>query len=177
MAKTVCFTGHRPNKLFGYDPKKQGNQQVLRLLKDVVIEIIEDKEITQFISGMALGIDLWSAEIVISLKKQYPQIKLISAVPCKNQTDRWPESSKREWDWVLRKADKVIYVSEKDYTNRCMQERNHWMVDHSDIIIAVWNGSNSGTGEAITYASTRKPILRIDPSVKPLSSSWMYART
>ena len=39
------------------------------------------------------------------------------------------------------------------------------MVDHADIILAVWNGNPSGTGQTVWYArETRKPvwIIRLD---------------
>jgi uncharacterized phage-like protein YoqJ len=45
-----------------------------------------------------------------------------------------------------------------------MQKRNEWMVDHADAVIAVWDGSPSGTANCIGYArKKRRPILVIDP--------------
>lgn len=39
------------------------------------------------------------------------------------------------------------------------------MVDHSDAVIAVWNGSKSGTGNTVRYAmSSGKKVLIIDPN-------------
>ena len=38
------------------------------------------------------------------------------------------------------------------------------MVDLADKIIAVWNGSKSGTGHTVEYANKcNKPVILIDP--------------
>lgn len=51
------------------------------------------------------------------------------------------------------------------YTANCMMKRNRYMVDHSDAVIAVWNGSKSGTGNTVRYAmSSGKKVLIIDPN-------------
>ena len=46
-----------------------------------------------------------------------------------------------------------------------MDKRNRYMVDHTDFIIAVWDGRPSGTGKIVTYARGRngKLINVIDP--------------
>jgi uncharacterized phage-like protein YoqJ len=79
---TCCFTGHRPNKLHGYDPASEGNSKMLWKLRDLIIDHIENKQVDTFITGMALGIDMWAARIVLKLKEKHPHIKLVAAVPC-----------------------------------------------------------------------------------------------
>lgn len=37
-----------------------------------------------------------------------------------------------------------------------MQLRNKWMVDKSDIVIAVWDGSEGGTNNCVQYATENK---------------------
>lgn len=162
MSKIACFTGHRPNKLNSY--KKEDNKELLKELKRTIIDHIENKEVSTFINGMALGIDMWSAEIVLELKKQYQHIKLICAIPCKRQYAKWNKESYIQWLSIKNKADKVHYVSKEPYTAWCMQKRNEWMVDNSDYVIAVWDGSNGGTGNCIKYARKKhKAITIIDP--------------
>jgi uncharacterized phage-like protein YoqJ len=33
-----------------------------------------------------------------------------------------------------------------------MQVRNEWMVDHCNDLLAVWDGSDGGTGNCVRYA-------------------------
>lgn len=45
-----------------------------------------------------------------------------------------------------------------------MQKRNEYMVDHSDKVIAVWDGSKSGTKNCIDYAKkVGKDIIFVQP--------------
>ena len=47
----------------------------------------------------------------------------------------------------------------------CMDKRNKYMVDQSDVIIAVWSGRPSGTGKTVQYAQSQgKPIVTINPN-------------
>lgn len=69
--KTICFTGHIPQKLFGYNPYASGNLELLLTLRKVIEEKIENGT-TTFITGMALGINMWAARIVLTLKKIEP---------------------------------------------------------------------------------------------------------
>lgn len=45
-----------------------------------------------------------------------------------------------------------------------MMKRNRYMVDASQVILAVWNGKPSGTGNTIRYAQEQgKTVIVIDP--------------
>ena len=157
----VCFTGHRPNKLKGYDPKD--NSELLWELNSQVEFLIRCGE-KVFITGMALGIDTWAAKIVLKLKEKYPHIKLIAAVPCKNHAAKWSKEAQKEWQSILNKCNEVVYVSDQEYNLYCMQDRNEWMVDRSAVVIAVWDGTPGGTGNCVRYAKSKeKHIIYINP--------------
>ena len=55
---------------------------------------------------------------------------------------------------ILQDADYTMTVSEH-YFRACYQRRNEFMVDHSSLVIAVWNGAPSGTQNTINYAKKR----------------------
>lgn len=164
MGKTLAFTGHRPNKLNGYNP--MDNYELLTILSKTIEEHIVKHDVDTFISGMALGIDMWSARIVLKLKQKYPHIKLICAIPCIGQYSKWNEESKFEWFQIKERADSVVYISEEEYTAWCLQKRNEWMVDNSDYIISVWDGTKGGTYNCLKYAKKKKcqNIVNIDPN-------------
>lgn len=161
--KTACFTGHRPNKLGGYKPSE--NKELLWRLREVIIDHIENKGVSVFITGMALGIDTWAARIVIKLKETlYPHLHLVAAIPCKGQESRWLKESQEEYEWILDRCDDVYYVSNEPYTYSCMQDRNEYMVDNSDYVIAVWNMTAGGTANCVGYAVEKdKEIFYINP--------------
>ncbi|MBR4224217.1 MAG: DUF1273 family protein, partial [Oscillospiraceae bacterium] len=70
-AKTVCFTGHRPEKL--PDGGRDGSVAV-RMIKSLLYTETEGacaEGYDTFITGMQRGIDLWAGEIVLELMNSY----------------------------------------------------------------------------------------------------------
>jgi uncharacterized phage-like protein YoqJ len=151
--KTCCFSGHRPGKLsFGYD---EGHPACLRLKVSLIGEIDKRREegVTTFLTGMAQGIDMIAAGIMLDLKRAYPaeNIRLIAIVPYEGQADRWTAECRERYFTILSKADKVI-ILQKRYTDTCIQERNRYLVDASSHLIAVLSGIKGGTKYTVDYA-------------------------
>ena len=149
---TCCCTGHRPKGFpfqYGIDTKKH-NAYMKALSQKIELAIIE-YGITYFISGMAIGVDLDFAETVLKLKNKYP-VTLECAIPCPDQTLKWNNTDKLRYESILKRADKVNLISDR-YTHDCMLKRNRYMVDKSELVIAVFNGiENGGTWYTINYA-------------------------
>lgn len=144
------------------------------------IKILADRGVTDWFSGMALGVDLWAAEIVLNLREKNSALKLHCILPCKNQEIKWSVSSQKQYRSILEQADEAFYVSQ-GYTADCMLKRNRYMVDHASILLAVYNGSQcGGTGATVRYAQKLgREILLIDPisrestySNRNLSERW-----
>lgn len=120
-------------------------------IKNTITELIEKENATHFISGMALGVDMICAEIVLELKKTYPQITLECAIPCETQAAKWTEKYRDRYFNTIIASDKETLL-QTHYTADCMMKRNKYMVDKSDIVVAVWNGSKGGTANTVNYA-------------------------
>ena len=160
--KVACFTGHRPNKLKGYEA--QDNKDLLWRIYYACVDLIENKDVSTFINGLALGVDMWSAKIVIKLKEKYPHIKLISAIPCRNHSCKWKKQDIDICQEICDKSDEVVLVTEEDYKPYLMQVRNEWMVNKSDYVVAVWDGTKGGTGNCVNFSiKQNKQIIRILP--------------
>lgn len=152
--KICCCTGHRPKGFFyPYGKDEQKHKEYLKQIKQKILLAINEYGVTHFISGMAIGVDMDFAEIVLNLRdtEHYP-ILLECAIPCPDQTLKWNEKDKARYDCILKCADEVNYISEQ-YSADCMLKRNRYMVDKSDIVIAVFNGiKKGGTWYTIEYA-------------------------
>lgn len=162
--KTCAFTGHRPQKLpFGLNEEDARCAALKEELRKQIINLIENENVTHFISGMALGVDLMAAEIVLDLKVSYPGITLESAIPCETQAVKWTVSQRERYYGIAAQCDKETML-QSHYTPDCMDKRNRYMVDHADFILAVWNGKPSGTGRTVTYARGKnRTVIVIDP--------------
>jgi len=143
IVKTCCFTGHREERL-------AGKEDELREKLEIEIDEAILCGVKIFISGMASGFDTWAAEAV--LKRKDRGVSLICAVPydgfCKNCK-------------ILAEADVVHYIS-KQYYHQIFYERNKWMVDRSDLVIACYDGGDGGTRQTVKYAEkSGKKIINI----------------
>lgn len=142
-----CFTGHRPNKL------DYSENEIKPLLETAIDNAISDGYVT-FITGMAEGVDIWAAEIVLEKKKDNKDLHLICAVPHPGFEKRRSEYETERYEYIIKNADYVTTISD-NYYRACYQKRNVWMVDRSSRVISVYNGKSGGTQNTINYAMER----------------------
>ena len=64
------------------------------------------------------GFDMMAAEAIVSLKRIYPDITLIAAIPFKGQASRFSSYDRKRYDKLLEAADEVIVLSDRYYP-RC----------------------------------------------------------
>jgi uncharacterized phage-like protein YoqJ len=163
----ISFTGHRPDKIGGYNNEKpQLSLFVENWLAEVTERIIDRFNNVEFISGAAQGVDTIAAEVILKHKETYidKNIQLTMAVPYKNFGERWPQPARDRLQKILNIADKTVYVREAYTGPIVLQIRNEWMVNNSDIVIAVWDGSSGGTMNCAKYAEEcKRKIWRLNP--------------
>ena len=150
-----CFTGHRPEKLT--IPEKR-----LAELLEVEIKRAIDSGHTTFITGMAKGVDIVAAEIVLRLRERDPRLKLICALPYLGFGQYWGGGWTERFRRVLAQADweRTICPS---FSYSAYQARNEWMVRHSALVIAVFHGESGGTKNTLDFAKrTGVPCVVID---------------
>lgn len=154
--KTLCFSGHRTEKL----PKNEDkfNNLLYALYTEIDKSILEG--FNTFIFGACYGFDIICAEQVL-LRKQLirytdpENIKLIAVVPFEKQAAKWKEQDRDKYYNILSKCDDVITLS-KYYKAGCYHERNRYMVDNSSKLICYYDGSGGGTRYTVEYAMEQK---------------------
>ena len=135
--KNCVFTGHRD---LGDDFSKS------RLKK--TIEGLIKEGVENFYNGMAIGFDLIAAECVLSLRKKHPQVKLIACVPCYGQEKYFSETDKRRYVKILKKADETVTLADHYYQG-CMQNRDKYMVEKADVMIAYCKKTTGGAAYTV----------------------------
>ena len=139
-----CFTGHRPEKLTAPE------WLIKRKLEREIRQAIADG-FNVFISGMARGVDIWAAEIVLQLRGSGIPVRLMCASPFDGFERSWSEDWQRRYRTIMQDADHTLFVC-SHYSRSCFQIRNEWMVNHSARVIAVFNGEKGGTKNTVDYA-------------------------
>lgn len=159
----IAWTGHRPDKLGGYNKTNPIYVDVRKRMKIKIEKSVERFGNVQWITGGALGVDQMAAELLHEMGLPY-----IVAAPCHRLSEPWPSHARERYNEICRNADPelanllcgdkvtrggVIYVHDGPYTGPdLMQNRNKWMVDNADYLIAVWDGTSGGTANCVRYA-------------------------
>lgn len=162
--KTCCFTGHRPDKLPWREDEADPRCERLKRRIARAVEDAYAAGYRQFICGMARGSDLYFAEAVLEMRERYEDMELECARPCESQADSWPVRERERYQSILGRCNIETLVQHR-YDRFCMIRRNRYMVDHSSLLIAVYNGvPRGGTYQTLLYAMKKglAPLI-LDP--------------
>lgn len=163
----IAFTGHRPEKIGGYDENNPMRLAVKKAIEDALKRAIAKYGQTHeiiVVAGGAMGVDTDAARAAYNLKLKY-----IVARPCSDHGDFWTDqTAKTRYKKMLELAHKVVLVNNQPYDKagkaECLHARNRWMVDNCDAVVAIWDGSPSGTSNCVAYArKVKRPMIIINP--------------
>lgn len=147
----MCFSGHRFISL--------RDREALKPLLDTVLlqALAEGKRV--FLSGGAIGFDTLTAQAVLRLREREKDARLVLALPCREQADRWSDPDRKTWRSLLESADRVVYVSQ-EYFQGCMQKRNRFLVDHASACCCFMRTCCGGTWNTVSYAYDKGLVIR-----------------
>ena len=151
--KTCCVTGHRDL------PQKEINRVKAALRREIEKAVADG--FTRFMSGFADGVDQYFAEIVLEKKKTDPALELVAVIPYRKRLDSLMEKG-RTYEMLEECAD--VVVMQEEYHPSVYSHRNRYMAEHSDRVIAVYDGrEKGGTVRTIRFAHQMKKELREIP--------------
>lgn len=156
----IGFTGHRPDKLYGYDYQVESYGELYKAVDNWIKSNIP--KIDHAVFGGALGFDQLAFELI----KKY-KVNMLLALPYPSFGENWYNNIHKDiLESQKQHADTLIYISDNDnhYTRKLMK-RNEYIVNNSDILIACWNGSSKGgTANTIRNALVKGiPVYRVNP--------------
>ncbi len=146
--KICAFTGHR---------KLEEDFSFLDL--DDAVKKALKKGFRVFLNGMAMGFDLLAAEVVLSHLEEYPDIRLIACIPCEEQEKYYSEEDKIRYYNVLTVAERVLLS--KNYHRRCMLNRNDYMVERAEMLVAYCKKEKGGTAYTVRQFLKKHPKGKI----------------
>ena len=161
----VAFTGHRPETIPYIEDTDSARYFVLEKMIWQEVHKYINASYTTFYCGAARGADILCGEIILSEKEtNHPELKLICAIPFKEQARGWDIMEKIQYWELLRRSDRIVQVCDS-YQRGCYHARNRYMVDNSDVLIAIYNGEpKGGTAYTVNYAQKQgKEIVVINP--------------
>lgn len=147
----IAGTGHRPE-----DAEDEG---IVRLKIRTKLRYPNKLgRITTVVVGMAAGFDCWLGD-----EARLLGLEIWAAKPWAGHKPR--RGDEELYERIIAAASRVVNVNEsEDYPGAwCYPQRNKWMVDNADAVMAYWSGvEKGGTYNCIEYArQVNKPIANI----------------
>lgn len=153
--ETTCsFTGHRPEKLPWRRDERDPRCLALKERLAAAVEDAYDKGMRHFLCGMARGADFYFCDAVLELRERRSGVTLEAVIPCEEQAARWSERERERWFSLVERCDGETML-QHHYDKGCMLRRNRYLVDHSSMLIAVYDGMLGGTMYTLSYAMKR----------------------
>lgn len=117
----LTVTGHRPQRLKGQEKliKKWAEEQLTHLQPSAIY------------NGMAQGVDQ-----IVAIAAKELNIPIICCYP-------FPRANYHPIEQWIMENNKVIFI-QPAYSNQSYIIRDKFMVDNSDIVLAVWDGIRQG---------------------------------
>ena len=114
---------------------------------------------THFISSFANDTDVLLAQIIGSFRYKNKDLILEAVIPIENKLN-----SLDKIKYALMLYNKVTVIQEQ-CGPECFQKRNKYMIDNSDVVVALWDEKTSKEAyNAVNYARSQgKEIIRMSP--------------
>ncbi len=147
---SCSFTGHRTIL-----PEHR------RMLEDRLeraLEYLFSRGCRVFYCGGAIGFDTLAARAVIKFSLTHEGVRLRLVLPCQNQDEKWNDSQKSEYAYIMKHAELTEYISD-EYTPDCMRKRNKRLVALADVLVAYIYRSRSGAGQTVRMAENDGKIV------------------
>ena len=168
-----AFTGYRPQNLpFGFNEEDIRCVDFKQRIRYAVEALVKDGY-SHFLTGGALGFDTFAAEAVMGIRRQFPWVTLEVVVPFDGQADHWESYSRIRYQWILNQADTVTWTAH-EYSRECMRNRNHYLVDNCDLLLAAYDGRPGGTKNTVDYAQSQGKEIRLIPPAQFETRMWIW---
>lgn len=149
----MAFTGNRDLKHPAVKNSLKLRALIELSLKNEVVELYHEG-FTTFLSGMAVGFDLLAARVVLDLRAELPDLKLVAVVPFSGQADSFSTEERDLYDRVVAESDEC-YILAEEYSPMVYHQRNDFLVEHSSHVVAYSCGEGRGTLYTIKQALKR----------------------
>lgn len=151
-AVSAAFSGHRLHKIIN---SARTPKLIIGIRNEIYVAVdrLYQAGYRNFITGMAIGFDLWAGSAVMDMKtsRGYSGMTLTCAIPFPTQQQSYDIDSMKLYYDILDAADFHIVLS-PNYHPRCFRIRNDWMLEHSTALICYYNGIKGGTAYTVNKA-------------------------
>jgi uncharacterized phage-like protein YoqJ len=156
MVKRLFISGYKAFELGIFNEKNPGLAIIKQALKRELVRFLEDELEWVIISGQ-LGVEMWAAETVLELKKEFPHLKLAVITPFLNQEEKWKEETQDYYRNIVMQADYINSVYQTPYQGVWqLGEKDKFLLSNSDGILLVYDEDNEGSPKFLSKLAAKK---------------------
>lgn len=157
--RTVAFTGHRSNRIIT-------DAVMLTAEIEKIITDLYFRGYRHFMTGMAEGFDLLSAEAVLKIRNLHTDIKLIAVIPFTGQAKYFSNEDKKRYGIVFQQCDESVLITDRYYKG-CFYRRNDYLIDNASFVVAYFDGTpKGGTHYTLNKAKgSELPVINVMDSI------------
>jgi ribonuclease HI len=163
--RLVLVTGHRPDRLGGYEPNPASDavrEKVAAMLR-AMVEV--DGPLT-VVSGLRLGAEQLGAEAALA-----EGLALVAVLPFPNPDAPWPAESRRWFADVVAAANTVITLEAEEPATKQMAgasigRRDAWLARNVDAAVVVWDQEDDAIGRQVRSLEDHlgpEQVLQVHP--------------
>lgn len=128
------------------------------------VYLIEAMGATHFISGVDIDVGQLFSEIVLDLKRDYPEITMECVIPYEDQAANWTIAQRDRYFSIVERCDKETLL-QRQYSKDCFKKKKEYMIKQSNYVLVVWNGKSVEAGKILSSARTLgKTVILVDPN-------------
>ena len=143
--KVLYITGYKASELGIFKQDHVAVTYIKKAIGNRLLPLVEEGLEWVIISGQ-LGTELWAAEVVFDLRKEYNQLKLGILLPFLKQEESWNEANREYYQSILARADFVDAIFKKPYEGpQQLRIKNQYMIQKSDAMLIVYDSEKVGS--------------------------------
>lgn len=145
MVHSLYVSGYRPHELGIFNEKHPGIRIIKKAIENELRNLINEGLEWIVISGQ-LGVELWTAEVVIGLQEEFPHLKYSVITPFLGIEKNWNEERQEKYAFILGKADYAATITKKPYEAPWQfVVKDKFIIQHTDALLLVYDEEHEGS--------------------------------
>lgn len=163
--KIVTVTGYKPMELGIFSEDDERIQFIKRAIEKKLVAKLDEGLEWVIVSGQ-MGVEMWTAQVALGLKKEYDlQVGIVP--PFENQQKRWPEPLQLAYQDLTMAVDFFDHIYQGDYKGPFQfRAKDEWYFEKTDGCIVLIDEDNLGSVQYFYKAASERenyPVELITP--------------
>ncbi|MBE3569698.1 MAG: DUF1273 domain-containing protein [Bacillales bacterium] len=143
--KVAAVSGYKPIELGILHHDAKAIDYIKKAIQKEIQVLLEEGLEWVLISGQ-LGVECWTADVVLDMRIEHPDLKLAVLTPFLNQEKNWNEANQERYYEILNNADFVDSISKQPYTGPWQfQNKNKLFLQKSDCLVLLYDEEKEGS--------------------------------